>query len=97
MAKLKRDKIGAFYKVKANPTATAKDLKQPPYIKIEKAVTFDAGDFIRVENKQFQLDSLERAHADGLLVGDNYDKAKERINKMPEFVLGELIVLRPEA
>lgn len=86
MAKFKREVVGSFLKAKEDGKA--------PYIKIKNAVTFKEGDIIRVENKKFQLASLESAIQSGKLSGENAEKARERINKIPEFVLGELIVLR---
>lgn len=86
MAKLKREVVGSFLK--------AKEEGKAPYIKIKNAVAFKEGDIIRVENKKFQMASLESAIQAGKLSGDNAEKARERINNIPEFVLGELIVLR---
>jgi len=37
---------------------------------------------------------LESAVEAGKLGGENAEKARERINKIPDFVLGELVVLR---
>lgn len=84
--KLKREVIGSFLK--------AKDETKPPYIKIKNDVVFKANDIVRVENKKFQLQSLETAVAAGKLNGEIADKARDRINKIPEFVIAELVVLR---
>ncbi len=86
MAKLKREVVGSFLKAKEDGKA--------PYIKIKNAVAFKEGDIIRVENKKFQMASLESAIQAGKLSGENAEKARERINKIPDFVLGELVVLR---
>lgn len=86
MAKLKREVVGSFLKAKEDGKA--------PYIKIKSAVAFKEGDIIRVENKKFQMASLESAIQSGKLSGEIAEKARERINKIPEFVLGELVVLR---
>lgn len=88
MAKLKREVLGSFLK--------AKEDGKTPYIKItsKNAVTFKEGDIIRVENKKFQMASLEAAIQAGKLTGEIAEKARERINKIPDFVLGELVVLR---
>lgn len=49
---------------------------------------------VRVESKKFQLDSLDRAIAAGKLKeGEMVDQIRERINAIPDFVLGELVVL----
>lgn len=86
MAKLKREVVGSFLKAKDNGKA--------PYIKFKNDVTFNKGDMIRVENKKFQLTSLDAAVQAGKLTGDIAEQARERINKIPDFVLGELVILR---
>lgn len=83
--KYKREVIGSFLK--------AKDSNKPPYIKIKTDATFKANDIIRVENKKFQLDSLETAVNAGKLSKELADKARERINNIPDFVIAELVVL----
>lgn len=83
-----RKVIGSFMKGREEGKA--------PYIKIKNAVAFKEGDIIRVENKKFQLASLELAVQSGKLSGENAEKARERINKTPDFVLGELVVFRDE-
>lgn len=86
MAKLKREVVGSFLK--------AKDEGKAPYIKFKNDVAFNKGDMVRVENKKFQLTSLEAAVQAGKLSGEIAEKARERINDIPEFVLGELVILR---
>lgn len=88
MAKLKREVVGSFLK--------AKDDGKAPYIKFKTDVSFTNGSMVRVENKKFQLSSLEAAVSAGKLNGEIAEKAKERINKIPDFVLGELVILREE-
>ena len=85
-SKLKREVVGSFLK--------SKDDSKPPYLKFRSAITLKEGDIIRVENKKFQLQSLEGAINAGKLNGEIAEKAKERINKIPEFVIAELVVLR---
>ena len=80
----KRNVVGSFLK--------SKDDGKPPYIKIKSNVTFKEGDIVRVENKKFQLSSLENAVQAGKLSGEQAEKARERINNIPDFVLGELVV-----
>lgn len=86
MAKLKREVVGSFLK--------AKDDGKAPYIKFKNDITFTKGDMVRVENKKFQLTSLDAAVQAGKLSGEIAEKARERINDIPEFVLGELVILR---
>jgi hypothetical protein len=85
-SKLKREVVGSFLK--------SKDDNKPPYLKFRSALTLKEGDIIRVENKKFQLQSLEGAINSGKIDGQIAEKAKERINKIPEFVIAELVVLR---
>ena len=61
---------------------------------MDRDVSLKQGDIIRVENKKFQLASLEGAVQAGKLSEEQAEKARERINKIPDFVLAELIVLR---
>ncbi len=84
--KLKREVVGSFYK--------SKDDTKPPYLKFRSTVTIKEGDIIRVENKKFQLQSLESAINSGKLNGEIAQKAKDRIEKIPEFVIAELVVLK---
>jgi hypothetical protein len=81
MAKLKRNQVASFCK--------SKDENSPPYIK------FRDGKVYRVESAKYQLKSLEKAVADGKLGGDVADSIRERIEKIPEWVLGEVIELVP--
>lgn len=59
------------------------------YIKITEDVTLKAGDYLNMENKQIKLASLN-ANRDKMS-GEVYNKALERIEKMPDFVQFELI------
>lgn len=81
MAKLKRNQVASFCK--------SKDDSSPPYIK------FRDGKIYRVESAKFQLKSLEQAVSDGKLSEDVAEKIRERIQKIPEWVLGEVIELVP--
>jgi len=62
-----------------------KSLKEPVVLK--------PGQTVRFETKASQLASLKKAVADGKLAGDAATKAEERINKTPDFVAGELILV----
>lgn len=66
---------------------------KPPYIKIREAISLNAGDFLRLESKKTQLDALEAAAASGKLTGDIVESIRERINKMPDFVLFDVVQL----
>lgn len=89
MAKYKRTSLGQVYK--------SQDPNKSNYIQINKKlegpVTLNPGQYISVESKAYQLKSLQSAVEKGLLSEENAEKARDRINKIPDFVLGELILL----
>lgn len=84
-----RQKLGQVYK--------SKDKDKSNYIKIDLkdrgAVTLKHGQYVQVESKAYQLASLQRAVEAGRLTEEQATQAEARINKMPDFVLGELILL----
>lgn len=85
MAKKKRNVIGEVLK--------SKEQGKAPYIKIKKDVTLSAGQSISLESKKKQLDSLAQAVADGKLGGDMAAEIQERLEKIPDFVMFQMIVL----
>lgn len=82
---LTRKVLGAVYK--------SKDPTKSNYIKLAADVNLKTGQYIQVESQKFQRESLERAVAAGKLGADSASKISERIERMPEFVLAELVVL----
>lgn len=60
-------------------------------LKIEQDITLKAGTYLNLENKAFKLASLEANKEK--MSEENYEKALERINKMPEFVFFEVVRL----
>lgn len=89
MAKGKRKVVGSFVK--------SKDNTRPPYLKFREDVTLRQGQTLSVESKKFQLESLERAATAGKLSADAVEQIKERIEKMPDFVMGELILFEAQS
>jgi hypothetical protein len=86
MAKLTRKNIGSLYK--------SKDPTKPNYIKIGKdGLNLAPGAIIRAESQKFQLASIQAAEDSGKLSGENLQKARDRAEKIPEFVIAELVVL----
>lgn len=85
MAKLTRKSIGSLYK--------SKDAAKPNYIKLRDAISLPAGAIIRAESQKFQLASIDAAEAAGKLTGENLQKARERAQNIPEFVIAELVLL----
>lgn len=92
MAKYKRTVIGSVVK--------SKDPSKPNYIKFNLKysgpVTLQDGQTMSVESKKFQLESLNNAVSAGKLPSDTAEKIKERIEKMPDFVLGEIILVEKQ-
>lgn len=80
MAKKRRNVVGSVYK--------PKEVGQVPYIKMR-----DSGKIYRCESAKFQLESLENAVKSGKLSPDIGDKVRERLEKIPAFVLFELVEL----
>lgn len=59
------------------------------YIKITEDVTLRKGDFINLENKAIKIASLTSNKSK--MSEEMYESARERIEKMPDFVTFELI------
>lgn len=60
-------------------------------LKIEQDITLKAGTYLNLENKAYKLASLEANKEK--MSEEAYEKAKERIEKIPEFVFFEVIQL----
>lgn len=105
MAKWNRMVVGSVYKSKPG-----KDGSTPPdYVKLRgDAKVRDAlakallsadpekGLNLKLESKKFQLDSLDQAEADGKLSADIAGKVRERLNKIPDYVRFEMVLLTKE-
>lgn len=91
MAK-KRIVVGSLVKVK--PEDRAKGF--PNYVKIKDNITLKSGEFLRAESKAFQLENLDKAMKEGKLSEEVGTTIRTRIEKMPDWVLAELIVLRED-
>lgn len=63
-------------------------------LQIQEDITLKAGSYLNLENKAFKLASL-KANS-GKMSEENYAKALERINKMPDYVFFEVIKLDKE-
>ena len=85
MAKKFRKVIGSVQK--------SKDASKPDYIKISNDVVLTKGMFLNLESKKQQLASLEAAVEQGRLKEEYAVKARERIEKIPDFVRFEISVL----
>jgi hypothetical protein len=89
MASWNRQQIGKIVK-KSEDRQRFPEVKEFS-LKIEQDITLKAGSYLNLENKAFKLASLE-ANRDKMSE-ENYEKAVERINKMPDFVFFEVIKL----
>ena len=83
-----RKKIGSVY--------ASKDPTKSMYIKVDllnqDVITLRNGEYINVESKDFQLASIANALANGRLSEEQAEQAAARVSKMPDFILGELIL-----
>jgi len=84
-SKYKRTVVGSVLK--------SKEAGKPDYIKIREDVSLKKGDILRLESKKSQLDSLESALSANKLSAEMGVKARERIEKMPEWVRFEVVQL----
>lgn len=84
-------------RIKLGSIVKSKDPTKSNYLKIDEKlngpVTLQPGQYLQVESKKFQLESLDRAEAAGKLNAENAAKIRERIEKIPDFVLSEVILV----
>jgi DNA-binding MurR/RpiR family transcriptional regulator len=93
MASWKRNQIGKIVK-KSDDKLRFAGVKEFS-LKIEQDITLKAGTYLNLENKAFKLASLEANREK--MSPENYEKAVERINKMPDYVFFEVIKLDKES
>lgn len=85
MAKYNRKVIGSVCK--------SKDKDKPAYIKIRDDIALSKDQVLRLESKKFQLDSLDAAVAAGKLNGEMVESIKEKVNRIPDWVMFEIVSL----
>lgn len=88
MAKYRRTVIGSVVK--------NKEAGKPDYIKVNGAHVLKDGQFLNLESKATQLASLDDAVKAGKLSGDVAEAARERINKIPDFVRFQIVAVEKE-
>lgn len=81
--KYKRTVVGSVVK--------NKDAGKPDYIQIGTDIVLKKGQYLNLESKAVQLAGIEKAVADGKISGENGEKAKERINNIPDFVRFQIV------
>lgn len=86
MAKWKRNTVGSVLKPKDGNAGG-------DYIKFSKDVVFKAGTTLKLESKKQQLENLQAAVAAGKLSAENGEAAKDRLDKIPDFVRFEIVHL----
>ena len=91
MAKHKRTVIGNLSK--PDESKNKSGAKQSPYLKVKKGVVLKEGQIIKFESAKFQLESLEEAIKLGKLSEDVGGQIRERIQRIPEWVISEAILL----
>jgi hypothetical protein len=93
--KFSRVTVGKIYKGKEG---------KPDYLKLDhysKKELFDAisgmdekGLYLNLESKNSQLAGIEKALAEGKMKPENAEKARERVNKMPDFVRFDVVLVK---
>ena len=87
MAKWSRRQIGSVVK-KQEDKQKYPDVKEFS-IKITEDITLRAGEYLNLENKAFKLRSLQDAK--DKMSEEAFEKAMERVEKMPDFVFFEIV------
>lgn len=72
-------------RIQVGSVCKAKEAGKPHYIKMRDGKTY------RLESAKFQLESLEAAVKAGKLTEEIGDKVRERIQKIPEWVVAEIV------
>jgi hypothetical protein len=85
MAKKKRNLIGEVIKNKEQGKA--------PYIKVKKDVTLTNGQTLSLESKKKQIEGVQSAMTSGKLSEDLGSEILERLEKIPDFVMYQIILL----
>jgi hypothetical protein len=70
-----------------------KAVRKPDYIQISNDVVLKRGQYLNLESKKMQQESLDEAVKAGKLAGEYQAGAQERIDKIPDFVRFQIIRL----
>lgn len=92
MAKWNRKQIGTITK-KSEDKQKFSDVKEFT-LKINETVTLEKGTYLNLENKAFKIRSLE-ANRDKMSQ-EVYDKAMEKVESTPDWVVFEVVSLKKE-
>lgn len=72
---------------------TGEKIFKRKHLKISGDMSFKKGDYLNLETKAEQLKNLNEAAASGKISEANAEKARKRIEKIPDFVLFEVYQL----
>lgn len=86
--KPKRRVIGSVVK--------SKEANKPDYIKIREKVTLEEGQCLSLESQKFQLERLQTALSAGKISEEMADKVKERLEKMPNWVRFDIVLVEKQ-
>lgn len=88
-SKWKRTVVGSILK--------SKDDTKPNYLKVnlykQEEIVLKNGQSLQVLSKNFKLKDLQRLRQEGKLDDATLDKMEEQANKMPDFVMAEVVLL----
>lgn len=68
-----------------------KEAGKPDYMTVAQDYALKKGDYLNLESKKSQLEGIEQAVANGKMSADIAAQAKERINKIPDFVRFQVV------
>lgn len=92
MAKYTRKSVGSILK--------SKEASRSNYLKInlqdKGKITLKHGDVLEVKSKKFKLEEIERLRAEGRIEESKLEKMQEYAEKMPDFVLAEVVLVTKE-
>lgn len=74
----------------------SKDTKKPDYIQVNGTHVLKDKQYLNLESKAYQLASLDQAEKAGKIPADKAAAARERINKIPEFVRFQIVAVTRE-
>lgn len=81
--KYRRNVIGSIVK--------NKEAGKPDYVTVAQDYALKKGDYLNLESKKSQLEGIEKAMAEGKIPAEAGAAAKERINKIPDFVRFQIV------
>ena len=92
MAKWKRTPVGSILK--------SKDATKSSYLKVsllnKGSITLKHGQSLQVVSKKFKLEEVARLREEGRLPEETINAIEERANKMPDFVMAEVVLVERE-